>query len=249
VRSLETGKPLVTYQALAESFGDPARRNGQNFFQECAACEADLTAYGRRKRKVAAAVVAAVTAEVRPAPLASASVLGQRVAGRFPRAELRPANIHAALEQMSCPVMREPLGREWEAGVFQPQEEGLLQEALAGWPLPSRPRARPVAERLAEAGIHRAAEAAADTVVQPQQAERVAALLPPGLAVSQIPARIRVMVVAMTLSSWKVPLSRLGLGGGEQYRRAVGERTGRGAVSGRALLECGARPGRDRRGR
>jgi len=31
LRSPETGKPLVTYQELADSFGYPDRRNVQNF--------------------------------------------------------------------------------------------------------------------------------------------------------------------------------------------------------------------------
>jgi len=116
LRSPETGKPLVTYQELAESVGYPDRRNGQNFLQECEACAEDFTGSLRRKRQVDAAVVAAVTVEVRQAPLALASALCQRVAGRLPRAELSPANIHAALEPISCTVIREPLRRAGETG-------------------------------------------------------------------------------------------------------------------------------------
>jgi transposase-like protein len=211
LRSPETGKPLVTYQELAESFGYPDRRNVQNFLQEFEACEEDFTSYLRRKRKVDAAVVAAVTAEVRQAPLASESALCQRVAGRFPRAELSPANIHAALEQISCTVIREPLRREWETGVFHPKEDVLLQQALAVLQHPSRSRERQMAERLADAGILPADGAGEPVVVQSQQAEQIPALLTPGLVVTEIPDRIRLMVVAMTLYFWNVPLSRLGL--------------------------------------
>jgi hypothetical protein len=211
VRSPETGKPLVTYQELAESVGYPDRRNVQNFLQEFEACEEDLTSYLRRKRKVDAEVVAAVTAEVRQAPLASESALCQRVAGRFPRAELSPANIHAALEQISCTVIREPLRREWETGVFHPKEDVLLQQALAVLQHPSRSRERQMAERLADAGILPADGAGEPVVVPSQQAEQIPALLTPGLVVTEIPDRIRLMVVAMTLYCWNVPLSRLGL--------------------------------------
>jgi hypothetical protein len=81
LRSPETGKPLVTYQELAEGFGYADRRNLHNFLQEFQACAADFEQYLRRKRKVDAAVVAAVTEEVRQAPLVSEAVLCERVAG------------------------------------------------------------------------------------------------------------------------------------------------------------------------
>jgi len=218
LRSPETGKPLVTYQELAEGFAYPDRRNIHNFLQEFQACEADFEQYLRRKRKVDAA--AAVTEEVRQAPLESESVLGERVAARLGRDDLSSANIPAALEQVPCPVIRGPLRREWEAGTFHPQEDVLLQEALVVRQHPSGLRERPMAERLAAAGILPAAGAAATAVVQQQQAESVPLLLRPGLDVPEIPARIRLMVLALTRYFWKGPLSRLGLWLGVSKRTA-----------------------------
>jgi transposase-like protein len=211
LRSPETGKPLVTYQELAEGFAYPDRRNIHNFLQEFQACAADFEQYLRRKRKVDAAVVVAVTEAVRQTPLVSEAVLCQRVAARLRRDDLSPANLHAALEQVPCTVIRGPLRREWEAGAFHPKEDVLLQEALAVLQHPSGQRERQMAERLAEAGILPAAGAGVTAVVQQQQAESVPLLLRPGLDVSEIPARIRLMVVALTLYFWNVPLSRLGL--------------------------------------
>jgi hypothetical protein len=43
LRVPETGKPLVTYQDLAEGFAYPDRRNIHNFLQEFQACEAHRT--------------------------------------------------------------------------------------------------------------------------------------------------------------------------------------------------------------
>ncbi len=56
-----------------------------------------------------------------------------------------------------------------------------------------------MAERLADAGVLPAEGAGEPVVVQQQQAEQIPALLTPGLAVTEIPERIRLMVVAMTL--------------------------------------------------
>lgn len=46
-------------------------------------------------------------------------------------------------------------------------------------------------------------------VVQAQQQDAVESLLTPGRAVSSLPWKIRLMVAAMTLYFWNVPLSRI----------------------------------------
>jgi hypothetical protein len=55
-----------------------------------------------------------------------------------------------------------------------------------------------MAERLADTGILPADGAEEPVVVQSQQADQLPALLTPGLTVTEIPDRLRLMVVAMT---------------------------------------------------
>jgi hypothetical protein len=45
LRSPETGKPLVTYQELAEGVAYPDRRKIHHFLQEFQACAADFEQY------------------------------------------------------------------------------------------------------------------------------------------------------------------------------------------------------------
>jgi hypothetical protein len=210
LRSPETGKPLFTYQCLADAFGYPDRRNIHNYCQEFERCGGDLGDYLRRKRKVDPEVVAAVTAEVRQTPLVSEAVLCQRVSAHLGRADLTPTNIHVALEQVPCPVIRTPLRQQWEVGAFHPKEAVVLAEALAALMRSSSPEEQDVVARLEELGIIPAA-CREDGVVQRQQTAAVPALLNPSVPVSRIPERVRVMVLALTLYFWNVPLSRLGL--------------------------------------
>jgi hypothetical protein len=213
LRSPETGHPLVSYQTLADGFGYADRGNIHNFLQEFQACEEDFEAYLRRKRKVDAPVVAAVTEEVRQAPLASEPVLWERVSGRLKRTDLRPMNIHAALEQVPCTVIRSPLRQQWETGRFHPKEAVLLQDALTILQQSSSDAGHEMVARLESVGITASTEAEAEGS-QRQPVAVGADLLPPGLPVAQIPKRIQVMVLALTVYFWNVPLSRLGLGVG-----------------------------------
>lgn len=208
-RSRETGRPLVTYQEVANGFGYPDRRNIHNFLQEFQACEADFEQYLRRKRKVDATVVAAVQEELHRAPLVSETVLCERVSARVGRTDLTAANMHAALEQIPCTLIRDPLRREWEAGTFHPKEETLLQAALNALQAECGARRQAVVGQLQASGITPPSEADAG-VVQRQQDAAVAGLLTPGAAVARITGRVRLMVVALTLYFWNVPLSRIG---------------------------------------
>jgi transposase-like protein len=210
LRSPETGKPLVTYQELAEGFAYSDRRNVQNFWQEFEACEADFEAYLRRKRKVDVAVVAAVTEEVRQAPLESEAVLRERVSARLGRDDLSSVNIHAALAQVPCTVVRSRLRRDWEAGRFHPKEAVVLQDALAVLQQTTSEESQRMGRWLEDLGIT-AGEVGTAGVMQRQQADGVRALLNPTGAVAAIPERMRLMVMALTLYFWNVPLSRLGL--------------------------------------
>jgi transposase-like protein len=209
-RSRETGKPVVTYQEMAYGFGYSDRRNIHNFLQEFQACEADFEQYLRRKRKVDATVVAAVQEELRRASLVSDTVLCERVSARLGRTDLTAANLHSALEQIPCTLLRAPLRRAWEAGTFHPKEAVLLQAALAALQEETGTNRQTVATHLQTSGMTPTTPEADEVVVQRQQATAVAGLLTPGAPVARIAWRIRLMVVALTLYFWNVPVSRIG---------------------------------------
>lgn len=203
----KSGKPLFTYQQLADGFGYAHRQNIQNFQQEFEQCAEDLLAYLTRKRKVDATVVEAVTEVLRQHPLASVSQLCQQVLHRLGRSDLTPENITTALQDVPCTVIRPVLQQQWEEGTFHPKEEVMLQEALAAFL--SSPTPLLLSEEMQQSGLV-PAESVVDTVVQRQQADAVSLLLHPQSTVEQIPAKIRLMVVALTLYYWNVPLSRIG---------------------------------------
>lgn len=210
LRSPETGKAFFTHEQIAKAFGYKSRQNTQNFEQELKKCNGDLLGYLQHKRKVDPSVVEAVTEVVRWRPLASAPQIYERVSARLGRVDLTPANIHTALKAVPCTVIRPVLQRQWEVGTFHPTEEVVLQEALAAL-LSSRPSASPpVVDALQALGVSPAAALEAEAVQQQQHAAR-AVLLTPHATVEQVPARIRLMVVALTLYFWNVPLSRLAL--------------------------------------
>jgi transposase-like protein len=210
LRCLKTGKPLFTYQQLANGFGYRHRQNIQNFLQEFERCAGDFADYLPRRRKVDASVVEAVTEEVRQRPLATESELCVRVRTRLERVDVNPDNIHAALEQVPCTVIRKPLRQQWEVGRFHPKESVVLEEALAALLASSSPDGVCVAEQLQALAIA-PAERTEDVVVQGQQAQSVTDLLNPRGVVSQVPWRIRLMVLALTLYFWNVPFSRIAL--------------------------------------
>jgi len=203
----ESGKPLFTYQQLADEFGSAHRQNIQNFQQEFERCAEDVLAYLTRKRKVDSAVVEAVTEVLRQHPLASVPQRCQQVILHLGRADLSPDNIAPALQEVPCTVIRPVLQQRWEEGTFHPKEEVVLQEALAA--LLAGPSPTLASEEMRQTGLG-PAESVDPTGVQRQQVDAVAALLNPATPVDQIPGNIRLMVVAMTLYSWNVPLSRIG---------------------------------------
>ena len=197
-----TGKPLFTYQQVADVFGDVHRQNIHNFQQECERCSEDFAADLTRTRKVAAAVVEAVTAGIRQSPLASASERCRQVSTRLGRTDLTPANMHTARLEVPCPVIRPVLQQQWEAGTFHPKEAVLRQNALAA--LLSSSTTSLVVEEMQQTGVVPAASSD-EMPVQRQQGETVSRLLPPQAPGEQVSAPIRRMVVALTLYYWNVP--------------------------------------------
>lgn len=122
----ETGKPLFSYQAIADAFGYQARQNIHNFVREYEQCNENLFDYLRHKRKVDPEVVEAVSEELRKHVLIKSGELRSRVNQRLGRDDLTSANIRVALEQIPCSVIRGPVLREIASGSFHPKEEVVL---------------------------------------------------------------------------------------------------------------------------
>jgi hypothetical protein len=131
LHSPETGKPLFSYQAIADAFGYQARQNINNFVREYESCDENLFDYLRHKRKVDPSVVAAVREELRKHALIKSGVLCERVNQRLGRSELTSANIRTALEQIPCTVIRQSVLREIKQGAFHPKEEVVLAELFS----------------------------------------------------------------------------------------------------------------------
>lgn len=131
LRATKTGKPLFTYQSLADGFGYADRRNIHNYIQGFQHCDEDFLAYLRRKRKVDPLVVAAVEQELREEVFIPARDLRNRVNQRLHRGDLTSANIRAALEQIPCTVIRKTVLRELKKGGVHPKEEHVLSELFS----------------------------------------------------------------------------------------------------------------------
>lgn len=129
--SPETGKPLFSYQGIAEAFAYKARQNINNYVREYEQCDENLFEYLRHKRKVDPVVVEAVREELRQDVLVRSAELRLRVNQRLGREDLTSANIRVALEQISCTVIRQRVLREIAAGAFHPKEEVVLAELFA----------------------------------------------------------------------------------------------------------------------
>jgi transposase-like protein len=193
----EHGKPLYTLQELSGLVGSANRQAASQHLEDFRQCGEDVRAFVLRKRKVDAAVVAAVLPELLKTPLASPAELAPRVNAQLGRHDLSAANIQSALEQISCvPVLR-ALRRQFEAGQVQYQEAWLLTELLesqarpaapsAGWRGPSVEHGMRVADPTA-----------------------LAALVTPDLPLTQVSDSLCWLTFLMTLFYWNVPLSVLG---------------------------------------
>jgi len=86
----------------------------------------------------------------------------------------------------------------------------LLQAALAALQEETGTNRQTVVTHLQTSGMTPTTPEADEAVVQRQPATAVAGLLTPGAPVARIAWRIRLMVVALTLYFWNVPLSRIG---------------------------------------
>jgi transposase-like protein len=204
----QTGKPVFTYQQIADALGYHARQDPDNFWRQFTSCGKQFRDFLNRKMKVDDSVVNAVTEELRKDLLASAPTLCERVSRKLGRTDLTEANIRAALDKVSCTVVRQQMRAEWEAGMWHPKEGKLLEAIFQEW-TESKPRGTEASIAQVEALGTPAPQTMPDDIVQVQQKQAVSGLLTPHASVSGLPRTIRLMVVTLTLYFWNVPLSRL----------------------------------------
>jgi len=204
----QSGKSLFTFQQIADALGYNARQDPDNFWREFNACGKQFRDFLHRKMKVDDSVVDAVTGELRKDLLASAPTLCERVSQKLGRTDLTDANIRAALEKVPCSVVRQQMRTEWEAGMWHPKEGKLLEAIFQEW-TDRTPRGTETSIAQLEALGTPMPGAACDDVVQRQQEHAVGGLLTPHALVSGLSSTVRMMVVALTLYFWNVPLSRI----------------------------------------
>lgn len=206
----ETGKPLFTYQQIADALGYKDRQDTNNFWRQFEASGKQFRDFLQRKMKVDDTVVEAVKAEVRKDILASASTLCERVSQKLGRPDLTETNIRAALEKVPCTVVRQQIRAEWDAGAWHPKEQKLLETIMREWAESGAQRSESVLTQIEELGTQ-APDQACEEIVHVQQAEAVTSLFTPHAAMHAISAKMRLMAVALTLYYWNVPLSRIAL--------------------------------------
>ena len=97
LRSPENGKPLFSYQRIADAFNYKARQNINNYVREYEQCDENLFDYLLHKRKVDPVVVEAVREELVKDVLAKTGDLRIRVNQRLVREDLTSANMRVAL--------------------------------------------------------------------------------------------------------------------------------------------------------
>lgn len=199
LHSPETGKPLFSYQCIADAFGYADRRNIHNFWQEFQQCAEDFASYLRRKRKVTAEVVGALVLELSHDLLATREALARAVNLRLKRTDISAANVEAGLEQLSCAQVRRLLRQQLEAGRVHYKERFVLQELL------SQACTAPALGK--RAGLEAEPPLGGMTLSDPTAIRK---LLTPQVAIAELPHSLCVLVFVMSLWWWGVPLSVLG---------------------------------------
>ena len=135
LRCLRTaeGRPVVTFERLAEALGYADRRNVHNFWMEFEACGGDLEAFLVRRKKVDAEVVARCEQLWQAHPLWTAAQVQAEYVRRWPEqgASLSEANIATAGHQVDFLAIQHRLRRQWQEGQVSPQEPVLIEQLLA----------------------------------------------------------------------------------------------------------------------
>ena len=132
------GRPLVTYEYLAQALGYADRRNVHNFWAEFEASGSDLAAFMQRRKKVDAEVVARCEQIWTAHPLWTCAQVHAEFTRRWPEpgAHLSEQNIRTAGHQVGFVGIQSVLRRQLANGQVQYQEpvliETLLELAQAG---------------------------------------------------------------------------------------------------------------------
>jgi hypothetical protein len=125
------GRPLVTYEHLAQALGYADRRNVHNFWAEFEACGGDLAAFLQRRKKVDAEVVARCEQIWQAHPLWTCAQVLAEFRRRWPEqgAHLSEQNIRTAGHQVGFLGVQQVLRRQLAEGDVHYQEP-VLMEAL-----------------------------------------------------------------------------------------------------------------------
>jgi hypothetical protein len=243
----ECGRPWCTRQALAPLVGRTTRQAARPHLEEVRQGGADVRAFVRRQRTVAAPVVDAGGQALLPTPWAGPAAWAPRVQAPWGRHARRVVNRADALEPLSWVAVLRTRRRPWEAGHGHDQDASLGTERLANLALPPTP---PPGLRgpSGERGRRRADPTA------------WAARLTPALPLAPVPHARGGLTCRLTLGDWNGPLSGVGRWGGVHHtpvRRwvvgralAVWPGVAQGSVARvHAPLVEGAEPWRTSRGR
>jgi len=205
--------PLFTHQTLAQIVSSSNRQAASEHCEQFRASGRELLPFLQRRRKVDSDVVAAVEAELEREPLISCARLVEQVNAKMNRSDLTLQNIDTALDQVSCRVTRQALGRLIETGQAHWAEQPLLEAAMKTLAETSTPPERTsLLEKFSASGITAASigeRPSSDTAKTPPDSV-VIALLTPGGLLNAIPLGWQLAVFCLTLFYWGVPLSRLG---------------------------------------
>jgi transposase-like protein len=129
--SPKTGKPLFSYQRMADAFAYKSRQNIHNYIREYESCDENLFDYLRHRRKVDPVVVNAVREELGKDVLVKTGALCARVNQHLGRDDLTADNMRVALKQIPCTVIRARVLRDLAEGALHPKEEVVLAEVFA----------------------------------------------------------------------------------------------------------------------
>jgi len=126
------GKPLFSYDQLAQVSESPNRQAAQNYMEEFEGCGGDMGDFLIRKRKVDGEVVAAVEVEFRGDLWVGMEALAERVNSRLGREDLTASNMATALDQVPGRRVRQWFLRMVVRGEAH-FKEGDVVRRLFGW--------------------------------------------------------------------------------------------------------------------
>jgi hypothetical protein len=126
------GRPLVTYEQIAQALGYADRRHVHNFWAEFEVDGADLAAFLQRRKKVDAEVVACCEQIWKAHPLGSSAQVHAEFVRRWPEqgGRLSEQNLRTAGQQVGFLGIQQALRRQVAAGHSHYQEPLLLAALL-----------------------------------------------------------------------------------------------------------------------